>query len=180
MKSATKKSDPKPALLTGLAPIARADARVLILGSMPGIRSLEMQQYYAHPQNRFWPIMGQLFGIGPDLPYAERSERLRLRGIAVWDVLRHCEREGSLDTRIRVKTEIANDFSGFLATHHRLETIFFNGRKAEASFRRHVVGCGIAVRQPQFTLPSTSPANASLSFERRLQEWRRIAERLNP
>lgn len=165
-------------LLTGLAPIARADARVLILGSMPGARSLAQQQYYAHPQNRFWPFMELLFGIGVELPYADRSKRLSDRGIAVWDVLRHCEREGSLDTRIRANTEVANDFAGFFAGHRQLESVFFNGRKAEAAFRRHVLGSGIDVPFRLVSLPSTSPANAALSIEHRLREWRQVAAAL--
>lgn len=171
-------SKPSTARLTGLAPIACADARVLILGSMPGARSLALQQYYAHPQNRFWPIMEQLFGIGTDLPYPERSRQLGTRGIAVWDVLRHCEREGSLDTSIRVDTEVANNFAGFFAVHRQLEVIFFNGRKAEVAFRRHVVASGVTAPLRQVTLPSTSPANASLPFERRLLAWRQIAAEL--
>lgn len=167
-------------LLTGLAPIARADARVLILGSMPGARSLAMQEYYAHPQNRFWPIMGQLFEAGPGLQYAERVARLQSCGIAVWDVLRHCEREGSLDTRIRPASEVANDFAAFFAAHTALTAVFFNGRKAEEAFRRHVAGQGIGGPGHRSVLPSTSPANASQSFERRLLAWAQVAEALRP
>src|SRR5690242_6350763 len=121
----------KPLLLTSLPPVSTTAARVLILGSMPGERSLAEQQYYAHPHNLFWPFMGELFGAGPALPYAQRIAALNARQVAVWDVLRHCERAGSLDSSIRAETEVANDFDRFFAEHPQLRVMFFNGRKAE-------------------------------------------------
>lgn len=154
------------------APIARADARVLVLGSMPGRRSLAESRYYAHPQNRFWPFMGELVGARPELPYAERCQRLVEAGIALWDVLAECEREGSLDSAIRDHTARANDFASFLAAHPRIGTVLFNGGKAEASFRKLVLPTlgrpDLAYRR----LPSTSPANASQRTADKLAAWR--------
>jgi TDG/mug DNA glycosylase family protein len=170
----------KPVLLTSLPPLAAAHARVLILGSMPGARSLAEQQYYAHPHNLFWPFMGELFGAGPALDYARRTERLRACGVAVWDVLRHCQREGSLDSRIQVKSEVANDFAAFFAAHPGLRAVFFNGRKAEASFRRHVAATPDRTALPCILLPSTSPANASQRPADRLRAWQQILSWTTP
>lgn len=159
-------------LAESFPPIARADARVLLLGSMPGRRSLQEGRYYAHPQNRFWPFMGELVGAGPALPYPERCRKLVDAGIAVWDVLAECEREGSLDSAIRDHTAQANDFAGFLAAHPRIDMVLFNGGKAESSFRKLVLPTlnrpGLAYRR----LPSTSPANASQRTADKLAAWR--------
>jgi TDG/mug DNA glycosylase family protein len=152
-------------------PIAARDARILVLGSMPGAESLRREQYYAHPQNQFWKIMEALFGIDRASPYAARVRALKARRIAVWDVLHSCVREGSLDTRI--EDEIANDFAAFFRAHPGLRYVFFNGAKAEASYRRHVqIHSGSAIRYAR--LPSTSPAHASLSAARKLAAWRAI------
>ena len=110
----------KIALLTGFPPIAAADARVLVLGSMPSVASLAREQYYGHPQNAFWPIMGRLFGAGPELPYDERKAVLVERGVAVWDVLQSCRRAGSLDTAIDRDSEQANDFATFFRKHRQI------------------------------------------------------------
>jgi double-stranded uracil-DNA glycosylase len=158
-------------------PLARANARVLILGSMPGAESLRRREYYAHPHNQFWPIMGELFGAGRELPYAERVERLLARGIAVWDVLKHCERPGSLDSDIVRGSEVVNDFGAFFRAHPGIDAIFFNGAKSEAVFRREVEKR--LPRAPDGTrLPSTSPAHAGLSRAAKLAAWRRIRDRL--
>ena len=150
-------------------PIASPDARVLILGSMPGAASLEAQQYYAHPHNAFWRIMGELVGAGPDKPYAERTRILRARGIAVWDVLRFCVRPGSLDSDIR--DEVPNDFASFFAAHPRITRIGLNGGKAAASFRKYAAEH--CPRQAEIsTLPSTSPAHAARSFAEKCALWR--------
>jgi double-stranded uracil-DNA glycosylase len=158
-------------IVRSFAPIAAPDAKILILGSMPGIASLEAGQYYAHPRNAFWPIMGALFGAGPDLPYTERVTRLKSQGVAVWDVLQACEREGSLDSNIR--REVPNDFAAFFAAHPRLRTVALNGGKAAASFRKHA-----ARHLPDGTalhaLPSTSPAHAARSFEAKCDLWRAV------
>ena len=138
---------------------------------MPGAASLKAKQYYAHPQNGFWPIMGQLLGFDPSAPYRRRERALKAARIAVWDVLRSCVRPGSLDARIKLET--ANDFAAFFRAHPRLRHVFFNGAKAEASYRRHVqIPSGGAIRYAR--LPSTSPAHASLSAARKLAAWRAI------
>lgn len=160
-------------------PLEDARARVLILGSMPGAASLAARQYYAHPRNLFWPIMGALFGAGPDLPYAERSRVLGAKGVAVWDVLESCVREGSLDSAIEEDSIAVNDFEGFYRAHPGIECVFFNGAKAEAAYRRYVrPSLGGAARDiGGLRLPSTSPAHASLSFEQKRRAWAKAARR---
>lgn len=155
-------------------PVEDHRARVLILGSMPGIASLAAVQYYAHPQNLFWRIMGGLFGAGPELAYAERVRRLKGNGIAVWDVLESCVREGSLDSAIEEDTIAVNDFAAFYRAHPGIVRVFFNGAKAEAAYRRYVLaGVDGENRSLQYMrLPSTSPAHAALSFEQKLKAWK--------
>ena len=162
------------ALIYSFPPVATPSAHTLILGSMPGEASLRAGQYYAHPRNLFWPILGELTGAHPTLPYAERLRCLETAGVALWDVLQCCEREGSLDTRIDTRTIVPNDFPGFLAAHPQITRVFFNGAMAETSFRRHVLK-SLATRQLEYQrLPSTSPANAAFSFARRLEAWRSV------
>lgn len=150
-------------------PILGPGATILILGSMPGVASLAAQQYYAHPRNAFWPIMGTLFGAGPELPYEVRTERVRSRGVAVWDVLKLCTREGSLDSAIVESSIVANDFEELFAQNPGIDRVFFNGAKAADSYRRHVK---TVTPHVTFTrLPSTSPAHASLDLAAKTQEW---------
>lgn len=153
----------------GFPPLSAPDAELLILGSMPGIASLEAGQYYAHARNAFWPIMGHLFGAGPNLAYPGRAQRLREQKVAVWDVLQLCLREGSLDADIR--EEVPNDFAAFFAAHPHIRRIGLNGGKAAASFRKYA-----AAHMPPGTeavvLPSTSPAHAARRFEDKLALWR--------
>jgi hypoxanthine-DNA glycosylase len=152
---------------------------MLILGSMPGTESLRRQQYYAHPRNAFWPIMGALFGAGPDLPYPARIERLRAARVAVWDVVGQCRRVGSLDARILAESVIPNDIPALLRRAPRLQRIFFNGGGAETWFRRCFrdppaeslfAGCRFV------RLPSTSPAYAALSPAAKMERWRRVLQ----
>jgi len=147
---------------------------------MPSVASLAKRQYYAHPRNAFWPIMGRLFGAGPDLPYDERQRLLRENGLAVWDVLRECQRKGSLDTAIRADSEAANDFVTFFRAHPGIRAVFFNGHKAEAAFRRHVLDdVTVLGRDLEFArLPSTSPAHAGRSFSQKLAAWRAVCRAL--
>lgn len=158
--------------LQSLAPVANADARVLILGSMPGVASLAQQQYYAHPRNAFWPIMATLFGFAADLPYAARLQQLVDNGVALWDVLAYCERQGSLDSAIR--NEQANNIVAFLAMHPKITHLAFNGGKALQSFQKHVQPTLIASLPALLALPSTSPAYAAMSFSKKLQLWQQI------
>ena len=154
-------------------PLEDRHARVLILGSMPGAASLAADQYYAHPRNHFWPIMGRLFAAGPELPYAKRVRRLKSCGIAVWDVLESCVRPGSLDADIEEGSIAVNDFAGFFDAHPGIGAVFFNGAKAESAYRRHVLkGLPAAAGAlPALRLPSTSPAHAALSLDRKLALW---------
>lgn len=167
------------ATVQSFAPVARPDATILILGSMPGKVSLQRQQYYAHPQNLFWHFMGELFGAGPELPYEQRLERLLAHGVALWDVLEECYRESALDADIVEATIVANDFADFFARHPGIRRIYFNGAKAEQAFRKYVLP-GLPTERLTLTrLPSTSPANASIPLARKLEEWRQIRRHSN-
>jgi double-stranded uracil-DNA glycosylase len=160
-------------------PIARRDADTLILGSLPGRKSLEMQQYYAHPQNAFWKLIGALFDVDGALPYTRRVKILTQYRIAVWDVLAAAERPGSLDSSIVHRSALANDFARFYRSHPRIRRVFFNGRKAEEMYRRFVLpklGTEFAGMRYE-CLPSTSPAHAGMSFAEKLESWRKIKER---
>ncbi|OGS92877.1 MAG: DNA-deoxyinosine glycosylase [Gallionellales bacterium GWA2_59_43] len=153
-------------------PIADANARILILGSMPGKESLRANQYYAHPRNAFWPIMGELAGAAPALPYEVRTLKLRAAGIALWDVLDSCTRPGSLDADIDPDSIHPNDFAAFFEAHPHISRVYFNGTMAEQSFRKHVLPhLGHLTLRLQ-RLPSSSPANASLRFEQKLEIWK--------
>lgn len=159
-------------------PIAKRNARTLILGSLPGQRSLQMQQYYAHPQNAFWKLIAAIFEADATLPYARRVEVLHDNHIALWDVLEAAERAGSLDSSIVHSSALANDFAKFFRAHPRIHRVFFNGRKAEDIYRRVVLpGLGEEFAYIRYEgLPSTSPAHAGMTFARKLGRWRRIRE----
>lgn len=166
------------AKIAGFPPLAQPAARILILGSMPGKASLAAGEYYAHPRNAFWPILGELVGAHPGLTYPERRQILLDNGIAVWDVLKSCRRQSSLDADIEKSSMIANDFAEFFAAHPGIKRVFFNGATAELSFRRHVA-TAIDISHLQFQrLPSTSPAHAALSYRQKLQIWHIILEHL--
>jgi double-stranded uracil-DNA glycosylase len=156
-----------------LAAVAQDDARVLILGSMPGKLSLAQQQYYAHPRNAFWKIIAHLFGFNADMGYSNKLLALQQHKLALWDVIQCCERQGSLDSSISNASIISNDFVGFFAQHPHIKHIFFNGSCAYQAYHKRV--------KPQLAeqwqtlactrLPSTSPAMASLTFEQKLSAW---------
>ena len=169
-----KRSENRNPVLTGLPPVYDADARVLILGSMPGGRSLEAQAYYAHPRNAFWPIMARLFDFSPALGYAGRLACLRENSVALWDVIGRCRRRGSLDQKVEPDSIVANDFERLFRACPRIRLVAFNGRLAEQSFERHVLPKLPAslARIPGVRLPSTSPAHAAMSFERKFAAWR--------
>lgn len=154
--------------LVGLAPVIGPDTRLLLLGSFPGVASLRAQQYYGHPQNQFWKILSALWTVDlVGMAYENRIAAVRERGLGIWDVYGACEREGSLDSAIR-HAEL-NDFAWLRRQCPQLLAIAHNGGE---SFRhaKHTQGLGLPVHQ----LPSTSPANASWSFERKLAAWRDV------
>ena len=153
----------------GFAPIAAANARVLILGSLPGQRSLAEQEYYAHPQNAFWRIMADLHGISG--AYETRCAGLIERRIALWDVLYGSVRPGSLDADIRQQTAVANPLKDFLHEHPSIRQILFNGKKSESLFRKLVPIEGLEEIR-LIGLPSTSPAYAAMPYDKKLAAWR--------
>lgn len=163
----------------GFPPIADAHARLLILGSLPGQASLRRQQYYAQPQNAFWKIMGRLFDAGPELAYDERARRLVAQGVALWDVCAAAQRPGSLDASIVHASVVPNDCAAFIASHPHIHLICFNGAKAAELYRRLVLPTlPPTLRAIDYeTLPSTSPAHASMRFEEKLARWSVVRER---
>lgn len=158
------------------APIADENSETLILGSMPGCASLNANQYYAHKRNAFWRIMSALLKFDANLSYDARTRALKSSRIALWDVILSCKRKGSLDTSIEPNTLVPNDFPGFFQAHQKITRVFFNGSKAEICFKQYVLKmhdyAGISFTR----LPSTSPAHAAVSFERKLNAWRLILD----
>lgn len=148
------------------------NSKVLLLGTMPGIASLTLNQYYGHPQNAFWKLLFTIFDEPYSTDYAVRKKLVLKHRIALWDVLQTCVRKGSLDSAI--EQEIPNDFTAFLASHPNIQQIFFNGQKAAQYFKKYVQ---IPSHYELITLPSTSPANAGISFEEKLKLWRNVAMR---
>jgi len=156
-------------------PISSPTAHTLILGSIPGKASLLAGQYYAHPQNVFWRVLTTLFSRPQELSYEARAELLTTYGIALWDVLKSCTRESSLDSDIDEESIVTNDFERFFRAHSQISRVFFNGAKAEHAFRKYVLpslSSGHELRL--YRLPSTSPANASYSFSEKLDAWSAI------
>ena len=157
----------------GFSHIALPNARVLILGSLPGVESLRCRQYYGKKENGFWGIMGELVGASPDIPYVDRLSRLKDKKIALWDVCASAKRMGSLDSNIQPLTIVPNDFGSFFKAHKHIELICFNGQPAEKLFRRFVLVTlppALAALRRE-VLPSTSPAHAKMRFEEKLQRW---------
>jgi len=155
------------------------DCRVLVLGTVPSVRSLELQQSYAHPHNLFWPFMGVLYGAGPELDYAQRIARLHACGVGIWDVLQRCERSGSLDSAIVRASEVPNDIGGLLARQPSISAIALNGAKAQQVFARRIAPLIDGRRLAQLSvlaLPSTSPANAAIPRAQKLERWRVLLE----
>lgn len=168
-------------LLTGLPPSVGADCRVLVLGSMPGDASLQAAHYYAHPRNRFWPVMASLCGFAADLAYEDRLRALHEAGVGLWDVIGRCERRGSLDTAIVRSSEVANAVGDLLLAHRSIVAIALNGGKAADAFRRHVQPNLPPARALElFALPSTSPAHAAMNVAALREAWSVIAPFLSP
>lgn len=166
--------------VSSFAPIESPTARVLILGSMPGQASLAVQRYYAHPQNAFWRILGEIFGFAPDADYLQRIAALSAAEVALWDVLQSCVRPGSLDANIARDSLIANDFTGFFQRHRSIARIGFNGAAAQQLYLRHVQPqLPPHLRHQHLRLPSTSPANASLNHAKKLDAWRALFPPVN-
>jgi hypoxanthine-DNA glycosylase len=153
-------------ILEGLPPVIGRRTRLVVLGSFPGVASLEAGQYYAHPRNHFWPILGAIWGLDlRALPYRERLAEVRRRGLGIWDVYAHCRREGSLDSAI--EDAVPNDLASLRRRAPKLQAVAHNGGES-ARAMAVTRALGLAVLR----LPSTSPANASWSFERKLAAWR--------
>jgi hypoxanthine-DNA glycosylase len=158
-----------PELLAGLSPVLDRQVRVLILGSFPGAASLAAQQYYAHPRNQFWRLVGTVLGEDlAALPYRQRLPRLLAHRVGLWDVLAACERDGSLDTAIRAPRP--NDFNLLAQRCPSLRRVCFNGKTAGrlAVYFEHA-------GYQTLVLPSSSPAHAAMSFEQKLASWRALA-----
>lgn len=157
---------------TAFPPVIADNPRLLILGSMPGQRSLARQQYYAHPRNAFWPIIRRFLSIPADADYFQCCDYLSAHHIALWDVLAQCVRPGSLDQHIDPASVVVNDFEALLTRYPSIERILFNGSKAATLFQRHALpGLGKPERIELIGLPSTSPANAAMRFEEKYQRW---------
>jgi len=154
----------------GFPPIARADATILILGSLPGQRSIDAHQYYAHPQNAFWKIMRKLYAV--DGNYEERCAALLEHRIALWDVLADSVRPGSLDASIWTETATANDFGRFFSAHPEIQLIAFNGQKAQQLFRKFVHLDDMLPNGKTKVLPSSSPAHAAMSWTDKAGAWK--------
>ena len=162
----------------GFPPIIADDPKVLILGSMPSEASLEQGQYYAHPRNAFWHIMGSLFRFNAEASYAERKALLIKNRVALWDVLQECKRDGSLDSSIITSSIKTNDFLHLLASYPTIQLIVFNGTTAEKVFKKRVLpGLKTQLKRIRMIrLPSTSPAMAALTREQKMEKWSEITK----
>lgn len=157
-------------------PVVDENCGVLILGTMPGVMSLRKQQYYGFERNAFWRIIYALFGLEPDEDYQLRKAFLLRHGIALWDVLRACEREGSSDSDIR--NPEPNDFAGLFERYPSIKYVCFNGGPASRLYRRFVTMQGIGGAEKEFfVLPSTSPAY-TIPFEDKLEQWKLLLKLL--
>jgi len=167
--------------IIGFLPVASEDAKVLILGSMPGVKSLNEKQYYAHGQNGFWGIIEVLFGINRSYGYEQRLTLLCEYRIALWDVMKACRRHGSLDADIEANSIVANGFEIFFKEHPDITHVFFNGSKAEQAYKKYVLNdlpekfSGIQYLR----LPSTSPAHAVMPFDQKLKQWEVVKDCLD-
>lgn len=161
--------------VVGLPPIAAPDSRVLVLGSAPSVLSLKKGEYYGNPRNAFWRIIAELLDRPQGEDYEARVRMLAEARIALWDVLASAERPGSLDASIVGATAVANDFEAFFAGRPLVRAVFFNGQTARRFWDRRVqkrqaLPAGLAL----ITLPSTSPANAAMTFRQKAAAWRQV------
>ena len=151
-------------------PLIDKRSQILILGSMPGVESIQRQQYYAHSRNQFWKIIYAIFSVELEEGYERKLEFLKKKRIALWDVIASCTREGSLDTNI--KDETANDFSNLFQEYTRLKGVFFNGAKAYETYKK-LVGMRSESKIDFVKLSSTSPANTK-KFAEKFEDWKVI------
>ncbi|SFM95018.1 DNA-deoxyinosine glycosylase [Nitrosomonas communis] len=158
----------KNEFIIALPPILPKRAHTLILGSIPGAKSLELNQYYAHPQNQFWRFMGDIFGASPSIPYEERIKVLKQKGIAVWDVLKACNRYGSMDADI--KNPVVNDFECFYQDNPSIKLVVFDSSSAE-NFYKRLVQPTLSQELIYRRVPSPSPAHARMNYEAKRILW---------
>ncbi len=160
-------------MIHSFGPIADGKCRILVLGSIPGEESLRKGQYYGHGRNGFWYVIYALFDEEYERDYNKRTEFLLKHNIALWDVIKSCERQGSLDSHI--KDPVINDFAGFFKEHPGIKHVFFNGQKAYGLFKSNI---GFGFKGVSFSyLKSTSPANA-ITYEEKLKDWHKVIEAL--
>ncbi|MEO0367911.1 MAG: DNA-deoxyinosine glycosylase [Pseudomonadota bacterium] len=168
---------------TGFPPILGVAPRLLILGSVPGERSLALQQYYAHPQNSFWWLFAHSLSIDwssfASLPYAEKVVAVKSSQIALWDVLCSCRRKGSLDSNIERGTEVYNDLEALISEHQTIKALLFNGKKARALFDRQFANSSLLSDLERVDLPSSSPAYAAMKKSAKLSIWQSAIRRFN-
>lgn len=165
-------------LNTSFDPLLSKTMHTLVLGTMPGQKSLQLKQYYAHPRNALWPILCAIvngekptYKVHQQLSYGERCKLITNAGFGLWDVLASCERPGSLDGNIVRESEYPNDIPALLRQHPDVERIVCNGRTAEKLFQRHILGQLDAPLPTIVCLPSTSPAMAALSLIEKFERW---------
>ncbi len=176
MKSPFNKN---PKYIKSFAPVFDDQSKVLILGSMPGEESLKQNQYYAHKRNKFWSYLGEILKIEMNISYRSKIKLLLENRIALWDIISHCKREGSLDQNIKSKTVVANEIDKLIAECPKIKAIFFNGKAAQKYFNSLQKKRVFAIREVELvTLPSTSPANARTSKEEQLKLWKSILDYL--
>jgi len=157
------------------APVIGENPRILILGSMPGVASLEAVQYYAHPRNAFWPIMAELFGIDASVDYAQRIAQISQKPVVLWDTLQSCYRPGSLDSAITRDSVEANEIPELLEEFTEIRAVACNGATSANYFRKLVLP-RISESIELLPMPSTSPANAGMNFAQKLGAWQRLLE----
>jgi hypoxanthine-DNA glycosylase len=160
-------------MICSFPPIVDENSKILILGTMPGEESLRQQEYYAYSRNHFWKIIFSLTSSGPTDIFEEKKQILLNNKIALWDVLETCDREGSLDSKI--KNPIPNNFNKLFKIYPQIEKVFFNGKKAEQLFRSFVLDKIDSSTLEFFVLPSTSPAN-TMRFEDKLAQWKIVTD----
>ena len=159
--------------INSFEPVIDEQSKIIILGTMPGVQSLEKQQYYANPRNQFWKIIFSLLEESISISYADKKLFLLQNGIALWDVIDNCHRVGSLDSDI--KNEMANDFKNLFKNYSNIKTVFFNGQKAFKIFKKEI---GLDFVDKKFiTLPSTSPAY-TIAFDKKIESWKEILNEL--